>query len=317
MEDFEKIYNELNENNSELYISWKEIKEEEKKINKIANIIWPVMSILFIIAFWERFKASNLLILIILYIIVVTKGMLLMITTMILFSGKKYKKFKKEYKNIVIKRMISNFYNNSYYLPNQPMQEEIYNQVGYENYNSYKSDDYIKAQIDNKYNFQMAEILTEEEKEYIDSRGRKYYKRIKKFHGLFAKIEMDKTINSELKIVENSKMFLNKNRLKMDSSEFEKYFDVQASNKIIGMQILTADIMEELVKFERETKIKYDIYIKNNEIYLRFHTGEMFESISIKKEMINKENTYKYFNTLKFTYNVTKKIIDVINNVQI
>mgnify|MGYP003294421537 CR=1 FL=1 len=30
---------------------------------------------------------------------------------------------------------------------------------------------------------------------------------------------------------------------------FEKYFNVYATNKIIGMQLLTADVMEELIDF--------------------------------------------------------------------
>ena len=46
------------------------------------------------------------------------------------------------------------------------------------------------------------------------------------FNGLFAKIILDKNINSELRIMQNGKFLLDKNKLNMDSSEFEKYFDV-------------------------------------------------------------------------------------------
>ena len=77
-------------------------------------------------------------------------------------------------------------------------------------------------------------------------------------------------------------MLFDRKRLEMDSSEFEKYFDVKASDKILGMQLLTSDVMEELIEFQNKTKMKYDVYIKDNELYLRFHSGKMFEIGKLK-----------------------------------
>ena len=99
----------------------------------------------------------------------------------------------------------------------------------------------------------------------------------------------------------------------MDSSEFEKYFDVGASDKIVGMQILTADVMEELINFQNTTNIEYDICIKDNELYLRFHCGEMFETGKLKKGPIDEELIKKYFYILNFTYNLSNKLIEVID----
>lgn len=314
MEDFEKIYNKLNnDKDSELYIAWKEANKERQRIKRILIPIFIFVDFLILIRI-IRMKIFEMVILVFpIYLNVFFVAILIVLLNM----SKKQRRLNESYKKIVIKALINSFYNNVEYLPEQQMPEYIYKRVGYEYYDRYKSEDYIKATIDNKYNFEMAEIVTEEEETYINSKGETETRTITKFAGLFSKLEIDKSINSQLKIVANGKIFLNKNRLKMDSSEFEKYFDVQASNKIIGMQILTADIMEDLVEFERENKIKYDICIRNNEIYLRFHTGPMFEVKIKNRDAINKELTYKYFNILKFTYNVTKKIIDVINNTQI
>ena len=120
---------------------------------------------------------------------------------------------------------MSNFYNNLEYFPNKLMPEYIYNELEYEYYNKYESDDYFEALIDNKYSIQMAEILTAEEKTYKDSEGKTKTETIKKFHGLFAKIVMDKSINSELKIMQD-RTIIPKERLNMDSTEFEKYFNL-------------------------------------------------------------------------------------------
>ena len=141
-------------------------------------------------------------------------------------------------------------------------------------------------------------------------------RKITKFHGLFAKIVMDKSINSELRIMKNGEI-LSKNRLKMDSSEFEKHFDVQATNQIIGMQLLTADVMEELIAFENKTNIEYDITIINNNLYLRFHCGSMFEAENTKKEALDKSAIQKYFYMLNFTYNLSNKLINLVNETEI
>ena len=129
---------------------------------------------------------------------------------------------------------------------------------------------------------------------------------------------MGKSINCELRIMQDGKLALEENRLDMDSSEFERYFDVKASNQIIAMQILTADVMEELVKFEKETKMKYDIYIKNNELYLRFHGGSLDVNIGkIKDEVLDKKVLGRYFYMINFTYNLSTKLIETINNIEI
>ncbi len=83
------------------------------------------------------------------------------------------------------------------------------------------------------------------------------------------------------------------------------------------MQLLTADIMQELIDFRNENDIKYDITIINNNIYLRFYTGSMFEVTSLKKGIIEEKAFNKYFNITRFTYNLSKKLIDVINQTEI
>ena len=83
------------------------------------------------------------------------------------------------------------------------------------------------------------------------------------------------------------------------------------------MQLLTADVMEEMIEFENKTNIKYDIVIKEDEIYLRFHCGSMFEPQALKKGIINKEQLERYFYMLNFTYNLSNRLIELINETEI
>ena len=253
----------------------------------------------------------------ILFFVLIINIVIYGIATAITTGGKNYKQFITGYKCIVINKLINNFYNNLEYFPNKEMPEYIYDNLSYEHYDRYESDDYFEALINSKNSIQMAEILTQEREEYKDSDGNTKTRLVTQFHGLFTKIEMDKSINSELKIMQNGNAFLQRNQLKMDSSEFEKYFDVLASNKIIGMQILTADVMEELVDFENKTKMKFDIYIKGNELYLRFHSEDMFEPTNFKRGPLDRNLIRKYFYMLNLTYNLSNKLIKLIDNIEI
>ena len=103
----------------------------------------------------------------------------------------------------------------------------------------------------------------------------------------------------------------------MDSKEFEKYFDVVATDKIIAMQLLTPDIMEEMINFRNNFNLEYEIVIRNNEIYLRFHSGELFEPQKLEKGIISKEDLEKYYNLIKFTYDLLNKLIKTIYETEI
>ena len=175
----------------------------------------------------------------------------------------------------------------------------------------------MEAMLKDKYSIQMAEVETEKVERRSNSRGGSSTTTTTIFHGLFAKIIMDKSINGEVRILRNGLANFDKKQLRMDSSEFEKYFDVSASDKILGMRLLTADVMEELVDFENKTNMKFDIFIKGNELYLRFHSGAMFEAYNLKKGALDKGSIQKYFYMLNFTYNLSNKLINVVNDTQI
>ncbi len=209
--------------------------------------------------------------------------------------------------------------------------EYIYKEANYERYDIYESNNYFEALINNKYGIQVAEVLTKEiDEQYKMNNMNNFDYKYQygnqelsqnteiKFRGLFAKIDMEKSINSELKIMQDGKMIFEKNKVNMDSSEFEKYFDVKSSNQIITMQILTSDVMEELVEFENKTKMKFDIYINNKELYIRFHSGSLSVDISdFKNGALDEAIMKKYFYMLNFTYNLSSRLIEVINDIEI
>ena len=315
MKTFNEIFEELrNIDNNELNEAWKEAYEEREKNKKRAGKICLIIDIFFLIMIFKNgFNKGSLFSI---FFTLALNIIIFALTTAIFSKG--YRNYSRIYKSTVINKLMSNFYNNLEYFPHKSMYRKIYDEAGYrEYYNKYHSEDYMEAQINNKYSIQMAEILTQEERTRRDSNGNTETETITRFHGLFAKVLMDKSINGELRIEENGTMLFDKKRLEMDSSEFEKYFDVKTSDKILGMQLLTADIMEELIQFKNETNIKYNVYIRNNKIYLRFHSGEMFEAGNLKKGPLDRETIRKYFYMLNFTYNLSNKLINLVNDTAI
>lgn len=318
MKTFDEIYEELQRtDNSELNNAWKEVKKKSDRANKMAITTCLIIDIFIIVMFYCKkvnFDSPFFLMHIIMFVLITNIFAFIIING--IYSGKEKNKYNEKYKKVVINKLIDNFYDNLEYFPKKGMPEYIYQEAKYEYYDTYTSDDYFEAQINNKYDIQMAEVLTQEKRTTTDSEGNTETTIITKFHGLFAKIIMHKSIKSELKIMQD-KTILPNDKLKMDSSEFEKNFDVKASNPITGMQILTADVMEELVDFENKTKMKFDISIKGNELYLRFHSGNMFEPGKIKNGVLDKKLIKKYFYMLNFTYNLSNKLINVVNSIEI
>lgn len=318
MKKFDEIYEELqNADNSELNNAWNEAKKKKEKSNKISLITCLIIDIFVLIILFNKginFASPFFLIPIVMPVLIINLFVVVIIN--IIFTGKEKNKYSEIYKKVVISKILNNFYDNLENFPQKEMPEYIYEVPQYEYYDNYESEDYFEAQINKEYSIQMAEVLTQEEEEYEDSNGETQTREITKFHGLFAKIIMDKSIDSELRITQNGGI-LKKDRLNMDSSEFEKHFDVQASNQIIGMQLLTADVMEELIDFENRTNIKYDIFIKENNLYLRFHTEDIFEPGNLKSGALNKKVIKEYYDTLEFTYNLSNRLISLVKDTQI
>ena len=98
------------------------------------------------------------------------------------------------------------------------MPKNIYDEAEYnEYYNRYYSDDYIEAKINNKYDIDIGEVHTVHEETHRDSDGRTHTTRTTKFYGIFAKIVIDKSIESKLSIQRNGRYLFNKQKLELDS----------------------------------------------------------------------------------------------------
>lgn len=317
--DFESFYNNINQD--EMRIHWEEARIEKKRKTKIAIILILIIDLTIIWLVSRQiggFNTNKLGIFpgIAMCIPIIAIDIIIFAITTHMFS-KNTIKYNDVFKEKVINSIFKNFLYDVDYIPKKQMPQDIYKEGKYDGYyNRYYSDDYLEAIIDNKYNIKMAEITTEHVETTTDSDGDTHTETTTIFSGLFAKINIGKSIDSELRIKQNGTLF-KKNRLEMDSQEFEKYFDVSSTNQIIGMQLLTHDIMDLLLDFRIQLKKPLDILIRGDIMYIRLHIGEIFEAKINKKSILDKERIEKYFNIVNFIYSLCKKMIQVVEETQI
>lgn len=309
--DFEDFYQNLDK--TEIQEQWKIAKNKKIKRTIIALILMVVIDAPILILFKNLISNFGVLG----TIFPITSCLVADVIIYVICTMGALKGYNNIFKEKIIDQLLKNFFDEVDYIPNKGMLRETYEEGNYPGYyNRYHSDDYMEGSIDNKYRMKMAEILTQHEETTRDSDGNTRTETTTIFSGLFAKIDIGKSINNELKIYQD-KSFRKKDRLDMDSQEFEKYFDVTSTNEIVGMQLLTHDIMDLLIDFRTRIKLPFDILIRNDTMYIRLHVGPMFEGKINRKVAIDEKTVEKYFNIVDFIYSLSKMMIKVVEDTEI
>lgn len=200
-------------------------------------------------------------------------------------------------------------YNGSLFLIENNLQLE---NIELSEYMALTTDDYIEGQLNNNLMFRMADInvikiINNEE----------YRKKIPIFNGIFSFIEFNKNINTSIKLkLEDGIERISNSSIFMDSYDFESFFDIEAEDKILALRIFTSEIMLLLVEFYKKYNIKFEIQINYDRIYLRFFTGDTFDS-TIYDTTLQKEILFKYYIIMKVITKLSEKLNDVLEDLEI
>jgi len=324
-ESFVDLYTRLyNENFNELETLREKEKSKSIKIFlliigvMICFSIFPILGIVAFMCFIVYIIKSNLK--------NVKKGTTIIKTELVngeivshsIFEGEE--SYKRVFKEKIITPIIQNVIPEANYTPRAGITESEYRQGNWERYDRYRTEDKIEANIylkdtsNKKIELKIAEVHTENEN--TDDEGNTMY--ITVFHGLVGSAKLPKDISCYLRVERNSFNLFGgpKDRLEMDMAEFEKVFDVKTDDRIKAMQILTADIMTELLDLAKTSKIKFEFYINNDIMHIRFHTGEMFEPEVFGKSM-QLDKLRKCFDKIETVKNVTEHICQTIEQTEI
>lgn len=322
-EKFEKIYSKLVENNLSNLEKARANANREKIINTIISIICVIAIVALFFSFCLIFYTKNLIIAL---VVSLSVSIAFIVHTKFKpqYSNHKTYQYNDKFKSEVITALLNSFNETIEYFPYRGIKPTIYDEAEFENYDRFSSEDLVYGKLKNNCNFLISEVLTEYEIQ--DSNGNRHYNPI--FCGIFSKVKTPKPFNASLYLRKDrkdknlfdrafrTKLPFDNLRVETDSQEFEKVFDVYCTDKIIAMQLLTADIMQLLIDFQEEMNMDYELTIKNNCIYVRFMSGKMFETSKLTKSSLDKETLYKYYKMLDFIFSLTDKLINLIKNTE-
>lgn len=289
-EIYEKIYRQSGERLEEA---------RKKRLSQVRNSILIVLA--FCIVVMVIFKNV--------FILVSTLPILIIIVVMFSLKGNEYSNiFKKE----VISVLVKEYSETLNYLPEKGLDNYIYDKGMFEGYDRYRSEDLITGILDG-HKIDMAEVHTIDES--TDSEGNTSTTTV--FHGIFAEVQLDKEIPTIIRIRRNGlSLFRNKEKIEMDSGEFEKIFNVYAEDKIIAMQLLTADVMQMFIDFKNENRLTPELTIYKNYLYIRFETGDVFEA-KLRSKAMDYETLKKHYDMLHFILRLVEEMMKNIKEIEI
>lgn len=246
----------------------------------------------------------------------------------IISSSKKQIKKEEEYNNLYKEKLVlpllKEIFKDIEYNPNETLPLEKYLEAEYkDNYanltdiNEYNSNDHIIIPIKicekNIVNLDIYDVHLQTNNG--DSK-------LIIFQGLTGVINLSKDIQTKIKLNPNviNLNFIDfsnnkKDIVSTDISEFNKYFSIVADNEILAMRIFTSDTIEKIMNILKNKKMKFNINIINNKLYVRVSSFSTFElTIVLNKEKYKViEQEIIALEVMKELSSIFYKIIDDID----
>lgn len=236
------------------------------------------------------------------------------VVLMILFINGQ-KNYNNIYKQTVVENLVKKYNEKLYYSTDgiTRMDYKISNFEG--KFDILESEDRIYGKLKTGDNVQIASVRTYKINKYkLDGVNKE--ERVKSFDGMYGIVRLEKNLLSNINVqIDSITEHNNKDRIEMDSSEFEKYYDIITKDKIMAMRIFTADLIEEIVNIKKKTKIPVEIKIDENMIYFRYKCGPMFEPPFLLRNGLDKNLLKEYFKLIYYPIELLEKLCDNINNI--
>lgn len=304
-ENFNEMYKRLYTENFE------ELETLRKKDKKLGKIVLIAIGAFIISMFILPFLAPFIMI-----------GLLASILITAAIQGKKNiegDSYTQVFKEKVVKPIIENSFESATYQPNKGMLREDYVSAGYrDEIDEYNSEDLITMLLPvNGKTTDSVLYFSEVETVRITTDSDGDRTRHTEFHGLAANFTIPKNLEKRIYIRANGKVSnWDKSKVKMDMSEFEKLFDVQSEDAILTMQVLTSDVMAEMVDLYKKYKYRFEVSIIKERVHMRLRTYSIFEPLIFGKPLESKEFE-KYQMMLDALLSLASHIYETIDRLEV
>lgn len=298
-ESFEQIYDKIR-NSCE-----KRLNEVKKQNRDFLLKIFAVLSIINIIIY--IIPETN-------YLTKLTLCISACVLMILMISGNS--NYRKIYKDNVIEGLVKGYNEKYYFNSTQGITKLEYEMSHFDNsFDEYRSEDRIFGTLESGDNFQIAEVVTNEISRTTNSEGKQTETRTETFRGIFGIIRLQKNLLSRIHIVSNWNLRkYSKNRLEMDSAQFEENFDCLTPDKVTAMRVFTSELIEKYLEIVKNNKKSFELKIENDMIYFRYKTNKLFEP-PVFGSGLNKEFLKKYYKTMYYPIEIVKSTAEHINHV--
>lgn len=299
-EIYDKIYSKVGQS----------IEEKRKKVLRKKLISYVIAIILWAVVLFT-FGAKSLPVAMILFVVT--------IIVLIIVNYKITKEYKRTYKEEIINEIVVQSSPDFKYDSNNGMSSSEYAASGFDHgWDRYHSEDMISGKMEDGSLLKMSQVHTEEEHESTDSDGHTTTTYVTTFLGLYGIIKLKVPTRADFMVRENSTFSkFSKKRIEMESSEFEKYYDVFSGSKKDNelrqnaMELLTPETIEQFVAIRNIFKQSINVRVDRDRIYFRIEVGDIFEPPTFKNSM-DFEMLKKYFLIIDVPRMIYEAMIDNI-----
>lgn len=307
---FEEVYSKISEESEkELNAKYKEIRKKKSRRIFACIIICIIVFVLMAVLeskFSNRENNNSIIELVIVGIILLfLKG-----------SIEENKKNKKIYKDRIIKRLVELSDDNLSYSEEIGITKEEYKMANFDNdFNKYRSEDFIQGKIRNNVDFKMSDVVVEKLEEYRDIDDELKQRIITKFSGVYGFVRCSNTIEKDIYITSNlNSNKYNNRRIEIDSLEFEKYYDCFSEDKITALKIFTPELIEKLVEFQKSQENIFEIKISEDMVYFRVHCDNFLEA-NCRENAVDEKLIKEHYDTLMYPIYILENLLNRIEEI--
>lgn len=301
--EFEQSFEEIYE---QILISCSDrLKDVKKKNNKFLLVVLSVLLVVnFVIFIIPEVK----------FVISLSLSISVCLLLFLYLSGNG--NYRRIYKDTVIESLIKGYNSRFYYDSKTGITKSEYGMSHFDDkFNEYRSEDRIFGTLEKGDNFQLSEVTTMEVIKSKDSSGRIQESKKQTFRGMYGIVRLTKNTLSNIHIASNNSMKkFTKNRVEVDSTEFEQYYDCLTRDRVDAMRIFTSDLIEKYIEIVRDNKYGFELKIVDNMMYLRYKTNQVFEPPMFKTGL-EKDFVKKNYKIIYYPLEIMKSTVDAVNEV--
>lgn len=175
------------------------------------------------------------------------------------------------YKKNIISVLLTSLCKDIQYLPESGISQATFSATGLfaTTPDRYRSEDRIAGQLD-KTTFHCAEIIAEEKRVTVNSKGCRSEHWVDIFRGFLFMADFHKNFNGQTIVFRNSwlKLHSGGRRVKLENPDFEKNFDVYSTDQVEARYILTPVMMEKLLTLDRKFPGKITVSFFNSQVII-------------------------------------------------